>query len=1043
MKTEKIRKAKGSVLFTVVAVMTLLVVFMAGTMILVSSANHRSHINYSTAQTTVTSRTVAESALQALQLSPKNKDYEDYFFSVNKDNPRIEIPVSIDQSEAGAHLGTMGDIENVVVTYEGTMDFYSDGTTSDDGTGDKAEKGWKSRDIIKVMSTVNLGRASSSTAIYLVVDPPNSDPGSGGGGAGFVTTGGADLTCKTSLFGGSYINLPELKWAENFDYTNKGLFNETTNPTGYLSGKTTALKNEGTLVEADAVFNSNLALGDSSGMVFPVKGKGITIWGDLLTSENSGDPQKFNLYVNTANFPVKDGKRETLKFNEVPFIYVDGKITGGGNVQDDGNVSGGKGSMKFELVDMAKNAVTDIPLNVFCSSIDQHGDVNKSIFRADVYCMDETATSEIGSNGADTQLRDWTASVINKGISTDAKDYIGGNFLTNGNLKFTGQKDITIEKDLRIAGDLDLSSFSGTLKVGGDLVIGKNVIGATKEKIQKLDIGGTLYTDAALPGIERSLKSNIEIREEFDDVNFVKVKNKGPYTWDKVELFNENTYPLGFTVKPEDGKTGEEACNWIITNTAGNDYSIPYDPEDENSKDYFYVAPEFEMNNVRDGDFDDSEYYYIEVEKNGVTEIRDEPKTQEFWYYAVTDTSDSPAHVPEEETLVKKYYDTSTGKYVTEKEAYEGTDAKPLDAYKYKAHIYPDYAKKSVLIGKDSVGDIPKKDTKVVMTMQEVLKNVVNPYNNKGYPSQFAEYMANPSPLPVYGDIFELYNDASTKGAGQRTVCTTKFVNNTTFPLEKIEYEKCEPLPKDNPQNYVHSYLKGSYTINSSCILKNFNPGANQFGNQQEKIIVVNPEKADILIVIDEGVNLNDIQFIIDDVSSTNKVYFYIKDNCTLNLTGDHGTITTAKYNALVNSKTAFQIATDSKLLRKEGGEVKPKTLDDLGVTNPTAYVYGGVGSKIFGQNYYCFAANIVSPDIAVEFDGTKNAVSNEIYYNGTPVKLADNGQDIMFGCCNSKNTKFKNVIKVLFTPNTGVVKPPITTDDRSHWLKVLYYDEF
>ncbi len=134
MKTEKIRKAKGSVLFTVVAVMTLLVVFMAGTMILVSSANHRSHINYSTAQTTVTARTVAESVLEATKKG--NTDYDNYFFSVSKDNP-ITIPVSINGSDA-ANLGTMGHIDDVVVSYEGTMQFY--GSEEDEKAG--AKVGW-------------------------------------------------------------------------------------------------------------------------------------------------------------------------------------------------------------------------------------------------------------------------------------------------------------------------------------------------------------------------------------------------------------------------------------------------------------------------------------------------------------------------------------------------------------------------------------------------------------------------------------------------------------------------------------------------------------------------------------------------------------------------------------------------------------------------------------------------------------------------------------------------------------------------------------
>ena len=66
MKNEKNRKLKGSVLLTVVFVMAILIVFMFGTLSLALSASNRSHVNYSSAQTSVTARAVAESAISAI-----------------------------------------------------------------------------------------------------------------------------------------------------------------------------------------------------------------------------------------------------------------------------------------------------------------------------------------------------------------------------------------------------------------------------------------------------------------------------------------------------------------------------------------------------------------------------------------------------------------------------------------------------------------------------------------------------------------------------------------------------------------------------------------------------------------------------------------------------------------------------------------------------------------------------------------------------------------------------------------------------------------
>ena len=76
MKKDKNRKLRGSVLLTVVFVMSILIIFLFGTLTLALAANNRAHVNYSSAQTGITARAVAESAIKAISNgSQAGKDY--------------------------------------------------------------------------------------------------------------------------------------------------------------------------------------------------------------------------------------------------------------------------------------------------------------------------------------------------------------------------------------------------------------------------------------------------------------------------------------------------------------------------------------------------------------------------------------------------------------------------------------------------------------------------------------------------------------------------------------------------------------------------------------------------------------------------------------------------------------------------------------------------------------------------------------------------------------------------------------------------------
>ena len=167
MKTEKSKNLRGSVLLTVVSVMSLLIIFLSGTLVLASAANNRAHINYSSAQAGITSRAVADAALKAIS-DEAHPEYANAILSLESSSAPIKVPVSI--SSSSSNTGSFGNIQDVTVEYAGTKEYYNEDT-----------KAWEEKDLLKFTSNVTLGGVTSTTTSYVVKDPPIPSGGGGGG----------------------------------------------------------------------------------------------------------------------------------------------------------------------------------------------------------------------------------------------------------------------------------------------------------------------------------------------------------------------------------------------------------------------------------------------------------------------------------------------------------------------------------------------------------------------------------------------------------------------------------------------------------------------------------------------------------------------------------------------------------------------------------------------------------------------------------------------------------------------------------------------
>ncbi|MDE7097896.1 MAG: hypothetical protein K2O60_01950, partial [Ruminococcus sp.] len=155
VKKEDNRKLRGSVLLTVVCVMSLLIVFLFGTLTLATASNNRAHVNYSSAQTDVTSRIVVDSAIRAISV---NNDYGSFIGSIGESDTGKTVNVTL--GDGVPNRGRYGDIAPVSVEWAGTKDFY-----------DPVNQKWANGGVLKFTSTVSMAGVDSTTSAYVVKQP--------------------------------------------------------------------------------------------------------------------------------------------------------------------------------------------------------------------------------------------------------------------------------------------------------------------------------------------------------------------------------------------------------------------------------------------------------------------------------------------------------------------------------------------------------------------------------------------------------------------------------------------------------------------------------------------------------------------------------------------------------------------------------------------------------------------------------------------------------------------------------------------------------
>lgn len=471
-------KLKGSVLFTVITVMSLLVIFMMGTLILAHSSSNRAHKSYSTSQVNLTARAAIESVVAALD---KSEIFREKVLNLSPSSAPLELTMDLPPE-----LSAMGRIRSIQV----------ESVPNKKLVYNEAGNVWAEREFVKVTTEVELGGISEISTAYLVKNPKFGLIAEGATvtaptGTTSIVTGTGEMyflpeqklpnvfaggkvatPVSANCWGGTVINLglvtnkttgwaaiattPET-WNSKVDALALAYKNTWNTTKDYLSKSGPYQQNNDSVIEADFVCNGDLYSNTSLVISFPAFGTGCTVWGDW-TIQNTDKMGVTSPYI--ENYVRNNGLN--IDSRKLPYLYIDGTLKPNANT-----------SLKLG------NA--NLPMNIFCGTAEL-GQVDR--LYADLYLMDVGKTSNIKLNGGTNGLYRWAENVITKD-AYGVTQSVGGSIFSKGNLVLSANGSGLIQGSVRIEGNLTVNN---NITINGDLVVGGNITGT-----DKLTVNGKIY----------------------------------------------------------------------------------------------------------------------------------------------------------------------------------------------------------------------------------------------------------------------------------------------------------------------------------------------------------------------------------------------------------------------------------------------------------------------------------------------------------------------------------------------------------------------
>lgn len=425
MITEKKRQVKGSVLFTVVCVMSILIIFLMGTLVLAASANNRAHKSYSSSQTEYTARAAIESFTAAMVEQP---DIVGAIQNLAPGGTPLEPEIILNDPSMG-RIGYF-KADNTFVSNKILVECLP---SSENQYYYKNDGDWAELNTVKITASARLGGEDSTIVAYIRKKAPNEVTQSEI--KGLQTVGGSTFTTTQGHMTGAIALGIASATPERFSFGNGSDFYTDLN-----------------------FVNGDLDVAASVGIYVTNPKSETIIMGDVELANNKFVYLDYNM---TSDFSQK----------EIPYLYIDGKLTVASSI---------------ELVKRT-GMNTNGPYNVFVGSIDTWG--NPLTIDGDLYIMGSTGLSRIGNSGStalsawtasvsqkgDTQFYSTGGNIYCKENLEISHTVVNGDLRVDGNL--TIGANVTVYGNVVVSGNLDVTGNLNVLGAGHNVYVGGTTTG--------------------------------------------------------------------------------------------------------------------------------------------------------------------------------------------------------------------------------------------------------------------------------------------------------------------------------------------------------------------------------------------------------------------------------------------------------------------------------------------------------------------------------------------------------------------------------------
>ncbi len=443
------KNVKGSVLFTVVAVMMVMIVFVMATLTLAGVANRRSYASYSKNQTTYTARSAVDSVYKALT----DESATDFGKKLNAITSDGTIAVSgLDTS-----MGTVGYYDasgNFIPGYmyvELIPDALQQEVLDEDTNTVTAAA---DKDLLKITATAKLGDEDSTVSLYIIKNPEEPVIHSSFGGA-LTTMGGFNGGSASVSYGGATINLKNDKWDDKSlrKYISTNIINNST-------------------ITSDVYSVGSINCGSGINTYFEEQGQGFVVLGDLTAQDNG-----IKFHSNVSGSSISD-------YNKIPYVYVErlfspnfsngtqfGSATEPINLYVGGYMRTGQNSqvtfnsdIYIYNHDFSLDGADIDDSHQFTANLNPDGNWDGNIWD------DNYPVSKFFNNGG-SRLTDWCAGML---TNSDGLRQVGGNLYSKGcvDIKYNSNVggDLFVDKDLR----LENVTVGGSITCNGTMFVAGN-----------------------------------------------------------------------------------------------------------------------------------------------------------------------------------------------------------------------------------------------------------------------------------------------------------------------------------------------------------------------------------------------------------------------------------------------------------------------------------------------------------------------------------------------------------------------------------------